>query len=97
MGDQIPNQVRIRTDPDDDYGHRYEAIQRAKAVFDVGNNTGAIIAACEHARRDEQGKRKAMDYLARHVGDDILEEVAERLSTRSMPVETESTVRIGQE
>jgi len=97
MGDQIPSQVRIRTDPDDDYGHRYEAIQRAKDVFDVGNNTGAIVAACEHARRDEQGKREAMAYLARHVGDDVLEEVSERLSTRSMPVETESTVRVGGE
>jgi len=96
MGNQIPSQVRIRTDPNDDYGHRYEAIQRAKDVFDVGNNTGAIIAACEHARRDEQGKREAMAYLARHVGDDVLDEVAARLSTRSMPVETESTVRVSE-
>ncbi|MBX0348669.1 DUF7692 domain-containing protein [Haloarcula pellucida] len=94
MSQQIPSQVRIRTDADDGYAHRYESIQKAKEVFGVGNNTAAVIHATEHAHQDLAAKREALEFLADHVGDDVLAEVADRLSTREMSVAVERAVRV---
>ncbi|QIO23554.1 hypothetical protein [Haloarcula sp. JP-L23] len=97
MSQDIPSQVRIRTDADDGYAHRYESIQQAKDVFGVGNNTAAVIHATEHAHQDLDAKRDALDFLADHVGDDVLAEVADRLSTREMQVAVERTVTVDTE
>lgn len=89
MSHDIPKQVRIRTDPDDGYAHRYEAVQLAKGVFGVGNNTDAIIHACDHSARDVNAKRDAISYLARNVPADVLAETIDRLSTRKLPIEVD--------
>ena len=91
---KIPSQVRIRTDPEDGYGHRYESIQNAKEVFNVGNNTAAVISATQHAYQDVRNKRETIEYLAEHVGDDVLEEVAERLTTRQISIEIKTEVNV---
>lgn len=83
----IPTQVRIRTDPDEDLGYRYETIQDAKDALGKGNNTATILAACEHAQQDVKAKADALEYLRRHVPAPVVEEVADRLSTREMDVE----------
>jgi hypothetical protein len=85
----IPTQVRVRTDPDEDLGHRYQSILDARDALDVGNNTDAILAACDHAQQDVAAKQDALQYLAHHVPAKHVEEVADRLSTRQVPVDFE--------
>lgn len=89
MGRKTPTQVRVRTDPNDGYGYRYDAIQHAKAVFDVGNNTDAIIAACEHAREDQLAKQEAVAFLAKRADPEIVAGVVERLGMSTMPIRVE--------
>ncbi|WP_425494276.1 DUF7692 domain-containing protein [Natronoglomus mannanivorans] len=77
--DEVPSQVRIRTD--DGNEHRYDTIQEAKAVFNEGNNTAAILAACRHARHDLRAKQRALNHP------DMTEDLAEVLSTPLMNLE----------
>lgn len=95
MSDDIPKQVRVRTDPDDDLGHRYETILDAKYALGETNNTDAILAACDHAQQDVNAKRDALEYLAQHVPAKHVEEVAERLSTRQVPLDFGTTWTLG--
>jgi hypothetical protein len=89
MGSDIPTQVRVRTDPDEDLGYRYDAIQSAKRVFDEGSMTGAIVAACDHAAEDRRAKEKVVERLAEEVDVETLAEVVELLSTSRMFIEFE--------
>jgi len=92
--DDIPTQVRVRTDPDDGYGHRYDVIQAAKDTFDAGNNTEAIVKACDLTGR-------LLPTLEEVLADaDIRpsekEKIADAVSTRhiSMDIEREDvTIR----
>lgn len=93
--EDIPTQVRIRTDPDGGHAHRYETIQDAKTVFNVGNNKDAILRACDHAMQDRQNKQEALEYLAEHVAGKHVEQVAEILSTRHLSVEYDVDVDVG--
>ncbi|MFC7044601.1 hypothetical protein ACFQH6_03490 [Halobacteriaceae archaeon GCM10025711] len=87
MQSNIPKQVRVRTDPEEGYGHRYDAIETAKDVFDVGNKTDAIVTACDHADQDRRAKIEALEYLARRANPELVAGVVERLSTSWMPIE----------
>lgn len=89
--EEAPTQVRIRTDPNDGHASRYREIQRAKDVFEAGNNTEAVVSACRHARLDKKAKSDALAYLAGEVPADVLASVVERLSTTTMPLEVEAT------
>lgn len=84
-----PSQVRIRTDPDDGHASRYREIQRAKDVFDAGNNTTAVVDACRHARLDREAKLDALSYLAKRVDPVTLVGVVERLETSTLPIDVE--------
>ena len=86
MPRDIPSQVRIRTDAEDGYGHRYDSIQAAKRVFGVGNNTDAILHGCDHAKRDLDAKQDALEYLTPRLPSEQLAEVATRLATPAMPL-----------
>jgi hypothetical protein len=77
----VPTQVRVRTDPDDDLAHRYDAIQQAREALGKGNKTDAVVAACEHAHRDRANKQRALEYLAEHATGEVVQEVADILST----------------
>jgi hypothetical protein len=48
MSDDVPKQVRIRTDPDEGYEHRYETIQDAADAWGC-NKTRAVLLSCELA------------------------------------------------
>jgi hypothetical protein len=82
----VPSQVRIRTDPDDDLDDRYRAIQRAKEQLDAGNQTAAVVDACRHVRYDTKAKSDALSYLAGRVDAETLAGVVERLDTPTVPV-----------
>lgn len=90
-----PSQVRIRTDPDDGHASRYREIQRAKDVFDAGNNTTAVVDACRHARLDREAKLDAISYLAKEVDPEILAGVVERLETSTLPIAVETSMADG--
>lgn len=90
--EQVPSQVRIRTDPEDGYDSRYREIQRAKGVFDSGNNTDAVVEACRHARHDKKAKGEALAYLAKRVDPETLAGAVERLNTPTLPVSVETSV-----
>jgi len=95
MGSDIPTQVRVRTDPDEDLGYRYDAIQSAKRVFDEGSMTGAIVAACDHASEDRRAKEQVIERLAGEVDIEALAEVVELLSTSRMEMDIDVEVREG--
>ena len=85
--------VEIRTSGD--YAHRRSTIEDAQDVFDESSMTKGVLAACDHAEQDARNKQKALDYLADHVAGKHVEEVAEILSTRQLPVEYDATVHVG--
>jgi hypothetical protein len=87
-----PTQVRIRTDPEDDHASRYRDIQWAKGVFDVGNNTEAVVRACRHARLDKKAKDDALALLAKHVEPEVLAGVLGRLTTSTLSISVETTI-----
>lgn len=87
MGD-IPTQVRVRTDPDDGYAHRYKAIQSAKDTFDVGNKTAAIVQACDLAGRVLPALEDALEDA--DIRPSEKEKLAEKLSTRQISVEVDT-------
>jgi len=89
----MPEKIQINT-----YGefeHRKGTIEDAQDVFDESSYTKAVLAACEHADWDARNKQKALEYLAEHVAGKHVEEVAEILSTRHLPVEYDATVHVG--
>lgn len=81
QNDDIPSYVKVRTNPEQDLAHRYDTIIDAKDALDEGSNSGAILAACDHAQQDIDAKADALEYLAERVAPEIVEEVADRLST----------------
>lgn len=86
----IPTQVRIRTDPAEGHSHRYDTIQDAKDVFNAGNNTQAILAACEHARRDRKAKERVLEWASRELSGEQRDALLELLSTPDMKLKAES-------
>jgi hypothetical protein len=91
----VPTQVRVRTDPSDDLAHRYDAIQQAREALGQGNKTDAIVAACEHAHRDRAGKQRTLEYLAEHASGEVVEEVADILSTPYLELSANVDVDVG--
>jgi hypothetical protein len=88
MDRDIPTQVRVRTDPSDGYGHRYDVIQQAKATFDVGNNTEAIVKACDLAGNVLPQIEDALEEA--DIRPSEKEKLAEKLSTRQISVEVDT-------
>ena len=82
---EIPTQVRVRTDPSDGYGHRYDSIQEAKRAFDVGNNTDAILKACDLAGRVLPALEDALAEA--DIRPSEKEKIAEAVSTRQLTVD----------
>lgn len=71
--------MRIRTDGD--YAHRLDVIEAAMEALDENTKTAAVIAACEHARRDRRAKEKALEHP------DMTPQLAEVLSTRTLELD----------
>lgn len=46
--DDVPKQVRIRTDPEEGYAHRYDTIEQAASAWGC-NKTRAVLLSCEVA------------------------------------------------
>jgi hypothetical protein len=90
----VPTQVRVRTDPDDDLAYRYDAIQQARDALAAGNKTDAIVAACEHAHRDRANKQRALEYLAEHASGEVVQEVAHILSTPHLQLSVDVDVDV---
>lgn len=88
MGDDGPGQVRIRTDPDDGYAHRYDTIQHAKETFDVGNNTDAILNACDLAGQLLPALQDALEEA--DIRPSEKQAIAEAVSTRRLSVDVDS-------
>lgn len=85
--------VEIRTSGD--YAHRRATIEDAQDVFDESSMTKGVLAACDHADQDARNKQEALEYLTDHVAGKHVEQVAEILSTRHIPIEYEADVAIG--
>jgi len=86
MGD-TPTQVRVRTDPDDGYGHRYDAIQSAKDAFGAGNNTEAIVKACDLAGRVLPALEDALEDA--DIRPSEKKKIADAVSSRQLAVDVE--------
>lgn len=88
---QIPKQVRIRTDPDADLGHRYEAIERAAEFYGV-SKTKAVVFACNDIRQLVEGVEEVLSR------DDLTprqkQEIAETFGARGLRITVDETVRV---
>jgi hypothetical protein len=71
--------IRIRTDGD--RGHREDVVKMAGDALEEDTTTGAVIAACRHARQDVRAKERALEHP------DMTEELAEILSTEEVELE----------
>ena len=87
----IPKQVRIRTDPDADLGHRYEAIERAAEFYGV-SKTKAVVFACDDVRQLVDGVEEVLSR------DDLTpwqkQEIAETFAARGVEVTTEEKIQV---
>lgn len=90
-----PSSIRINTDPSNGYGYRYRQIMRASEALETGSKTETVVAACEHASRDVKAKQEALEVLADHVGDDLLEDIAEVLSTPQLEISVDREIEVG--
>jgi hypothetical protein len=91
MGDKIPKQVRIRTDPDAGLGHRYESIQQAADFYGV-SKTKAVVFACGDIRQLIDGVETVLsrdDLTPRQKA-----EIAETFAARGVGVAVDETVRV---
>lgn len=66
--------------------YRDDLYERTADVLDENTKTGAIDAACIHARQDIDAKAEAIDYLSERLSPEELQEVAEILSTDEVSV-----------
>jgi len=88
--------MRINTDGKKAW--RDDLYERTADVLDESTKTGAIDAACIHAKQDFDAKREAIEYLAGELPPEQLQEVAEILSTDeidlsvAIDIEAKSTV-----
>jgi len=82
--DQIPKQVKIRTDPGDGYAYRYEAIERAAERLDR-NKTDAIVASCEVVGALLSNVEAALEH--EDIPPRVARELADAISTRYVDVE----------
>jgi len=89
MGDDIPKQVRIRTDSDAGLGHRYESIQQAADFYGV-SKTKAVVFACDDIRQLVDGVETVLSR------DDLTPsqkaEIAETFAGRGVDVTVDETV-----
>jgi len=91
MGDRIPKQVRIRTDPEADLGHRYEAIEQTADFYGV-SKTKAVLFACDDVRQlvDAVETVLSRDDLTHKQKSDI----ADTFDTRGLNVVVDETVAV---
>jgi hypothetical protein len=91
MGDSIPKQVRIRTDPDTGLGHRYESIEQAADFYGV-SKTKAVVFACDDIRQLVAGVETVLSR------DDLTPkqkaEIADAFAARGFDVIVEENVSI---
>lgn len=76
--------MRINTDGKKAW--RSDLYERTADTLDENTKTGAIDSACIHANQDLDAKREAIQYLARQLPPDELEQIAEILSTDEIEV-----------
>lgn len=81
----------FRMDMSGDKAYREDALNDAMEVFEENTRSNAVVKACEHARRDERAKVEAVQFLARHVEPEIVQEVVRQLSTPQLPIAVEIT------
>ena len=79
--------MRIRTDGE--FEHRKDAIESAKQALNETTNTGAVISACEYARKMRHNLEQAVSHP------DMTLELAELLSTNNIPIEYRVETKVG--
>lgn len=94
MTRDTPKQVKIRTDPEEGYAYRYDAIERAARRLDR-NKTDAIVASCEAVGDLLANVERALQH--EDLPPALAQELADEISTRYItieyePPETSSTI-----
>lgn len=85
---------RMRIDGDHD--HRAHALDETKELFGESSRTGAVMAACEHSRRDIKAKQEAIEWMEQNL---TPEQAGELCEIPSMPdvqldVEVDASVTV---
>lgn len=82
--DEIPKQVRVRTDPDEGYGYRYRTIETAADRLDC-NRTDAIVTSCDAVGRLLTNVEKAL--ADERLPPEVARDLAETISTSRVSIE----------
>ena len=82
--DEIPKQVRVRTDPDEGYAYRYRTIEAASNRLDV-NKTEAIVTSCDIVGSLLANIEDALSH--EELPPRVARELAETVSTPTISVE----------
>lgn len=81
----------FRMDMSGEKSFREDALDAAMDVFGENTRSNAVVKACEHARRDKWAKEDALEFLAKNVEPEIVQEFVSRLATPQLPVAVEIT------
>lgn len=82
--DEIPKQVRVRTDPDEGYAYRYRTIEVAADRLDV-NKTDAIVTSCDVVGRLLANVEDAL--ADERLPPEVARDLAETISTSRVSIE----------
>jgi len=82
--DEIPKQVRVRTDPDEGYAYRYRTIEVAADRLDV-NKTDAIVTSCDVVGRLLANVEDAL--ADERLPSEVARDLAETISTSRVSIE----------
>ena len=82
--DDVPKSVRVRTDPEDNLAHRYDAIQSAADYWGC-NKSDAIVKSCDAVGQLVENIEEALQH--EDLPPRVALEIAEEVSTRQISVE----------
>jgi hypothetical protein len=86
---------RMRIDGDHD--HRAHALDETKELFGESSRTGAVMAACEHSRRDIKAKQEAIEWMEQNLTPEQASELCEILSTSDVQLSVEMDASVSVE
>jgi hypothetical protein len=85
--------VRINTDGNQKY--RQDLFERTQKRLCVSTKSEALEQACIHTTNDIENKQAALDYLSERLSPAELQDVAEILSTGTVPLSVSVETNVG--
>jgi len=87
----------MRIDTTGNQAYRKDLFKRTERQLNASTKTEGIERACTHTTTDIRQKEEALDYLSERLSPAELQEIAEILSTDTVPLSVEIETSVGPE